>query len=149
MKIVSSLVAFATLALTGSLAAQVPGRPVTPYGNSCGPIATGEVLPNGGNIRFNFTMTGTPRTQLLLVVGVNEIAVPLPTTNCPLLTENAFVQQHRTDAAGVYSFSHAIGGGGSFNSYARVQFLELRIDANNNIMIFPSNGLFMDCTGRP
>ncbi len=149
MKIISSLLAVAALALSGSLAAQVPGCSVTPYGQGCGPVATGQVLPNGGNIRFDFTVTATPRTPLLLIVGVNEIAVPLPTTNCPLLTENAFVQQHRTNSAGVYSFSHAIAGGGSFNGFARVQFLELQIDANNNITIFPSNGLFMDCTGRP
>ena len=87
---------------------------VTSYGQGCGPVATGIVTPNGNTARFDFTVTAAPRSRVLLVVGVNETATPLPFTSCLLLTELAFTQQHRTDAAGQWLFSHAIAGGGTF-----------------------------------
>lgn len=120
---------------------------VTSYGQGCGPVATGIVTPNGNTARFDFTVTAAPRSRVLLVVGVNETATPLPFTSCLLLTELAFTQQHRTDAAGQWSFSHAIAGGGTFTGYARIQFIQFDLDSNGGLSLFPSNGLLMDCGG--
>lgn len=120
---------------------------VTPYGQGCGPVATGFVAANGATSKFTFTVDATPRSRVLLVVGVNELAIPLPTTTCFLLTEPAFTQQHMTDHAGQWSFSHAIPDGTHFTGYARVQFIQVDFGVDGTISLLPSNGLFMDCTG--
>ena len=117
------------------------------YGSGCGPVANGTVTPNGAGIRFAFTMSNAaPRTRLLLVVGVSPTATPLPFTSCLLLTQLAFTQAHRTNAAGTYSFSHQIPGGpGGFIGIACVQFIEVQLDQNNNLVLRPTNGVQMTC----
>ncbi|MBK8975381.1 MAG: hypothetical protein IPM29_05610 [Planctomycetes bacterium] len=118
------------------------GPTVTPYGTSCGPVLSGEVVPNGGTQRFAFTVSnGTPRARVLLVVGIDETATPLPGTSCLLLTQLYFTQQHRLDATGRYTWSHALSS--SFSGYARVQFLEVDLDAPGGVAYFPSNGVYM------
>lgn len=129
------------LATAGSLLAQTPT--VTPYGDSCGPVLTGAVTPNGNTLRFAFTVNqGTPRARVLLVVGVNEQAVRLPGTPCFLLTEIAFSQQHRLDTTGSYTWSHALPA--DFHGYARVQFIEVDLDAPFGVAFTPSNGVLME-----
>ena len=116
---------------------------VTSYGQGCGPVATGIVTPNGNTLRFAFTVNqGTPRARVLLVVGVNEQAVRLPGTPCFLLTEIAFSQQHRLDTTGSYTWSHALPA--DFHGYARVQFIEVDLDAPFGVAFTPSNGVLME-----
>jgi hypothetical protein len=106
------------------------------------PVLTGGVVPTGATWRFAFTVSnGTPNGRVLLVVGVNELAVPLPTTPCFLLTEIAFSQQHRLDAAGTYTWSHALSA--EFHGYARIQFIEAAFEGPLGVTFTPSNGVLM------
>ncbi|MBK8975382.1 MAG: hypothetical protein IPM29_05615 [Planctomycetes bacterium] len=126
--------------LTCGVAAQAPA--VIPYGQGCGPVLTGQVTPNGNTLRFAFTVTnGTPGGRVLLIVGVNELALPLPYTSCFLLTEIAFSQQHLLDASGSFTWSHALAS--TFSGYARIQFIEVDFNAPGGLAFYPSNGVHM------
>ena len=133
----------AILALGSTAAAQT--FTVTPYGPSCGPIATGTVTPNGNTYRFAFTVSNAlPNTAVMNIVGVNETAIPINFgVPCLLLTEIAFMQVHQTDSTGSYTWSHALAL--TFCGFARIQFAEISFAANNTLVVKASNGLFMNC----
>jgi hypothetical protein len=138
---------FAPLALVAALLAvatlPAQGFRVTPYGEGCGPIATGTVEPNGATHRFRYTISGAaPRCPVLLIVGVNGIEFPIHFgMPCTLLTEPAFTQAHRTDDGGSYTWSHALSS--QFRGWARVQFAEVGFDADGNLRLRTTNGLHM------
>ncbi len=133
----------AILALGSTVAAQT--FTVTPYGPSCGPIATGTVTPEGNTHRFEFTVSNAlPNTSVMNFVGVNAIAVPINFgVPCLLLTEIVFMQIHQTDSTGSYTWSHALPS--TFCGFARIQFAEISFGTNNNLLVKASNGLFMNC----
>ncbi|MBK8976191.1 MAG: hypothetical protein IPM29_09705 [Planctomycetes bacterium] len=116
---------------------------VTPYGPSCGPVASGLVTPNGATCRFDFTVTqATPHNQVMVILGVNEQSIPINFgVSCLLLTELAFTQVHMTDTAGCYTWSHALPC--TFAGYARIQFADIVFDAQGLLTVRTSNGLYM------
>ena len=122
------------------------GFDVVPYGPTCGPVATGEALPQGNHWRFAFTVSNAePRTSVMNIVGVSQQNTPIYFGSlCHLLTEVAFFQTHQTDATGSYTWSHSMPGGvGGFAGQAYVQFAEITFDAQNNLIVRTSNGLHM------
>lgn len=142
MRIILSIL----IALALHTAAAAQGFTVTPYGPSCGPVATGEVLPQGNHYRFAFTVSNAePRTSVMNIIGVSEQNVPINFGHaCHLLTDVAFFQVHQTDAAGSYTWSHSMpGGANGFAGQAYVQFAEITFDANNQLVVRTSNGLHM------
>lgn len=141
MRSLPTLVLGAILALSCLLPAQ--GFTVTPYGPNCGPVASGTVERNGNTYRFYHTVNGVvPRSIVLLIVGVNEINLPINFGGpCQLLTELAFTQTHLADTTGSYTWSHALSA--QFRGYARIQFAEVQFDAQSNLLVRASNGLFM------
>lgn len=144
MRFLAPLFVCAALFLSSAASAQV--FTVTPYGQGCGLVATGRVEPNGNTFRFFYNISNaTPSTPVLLIVGVNETAVPINFGhNCLLLTELGFTQAHRTDANGSYTWSHALSA--QFRGWARIQFAEATFDAQNNLVIRMTNGLYMQAT---
>ena len=133
--------AAAILALASILPAQ--GWSVTPYGPSCGPVASGTVTPQGNTHRFAFTVTNAaPSTPVLLIVGVSETNVPINFGHsCTLLTELYFTQAHRTDMSGSYTWSHALAS--TFRGTGRVQFAEVTFGPLGELIVRTSNGVFM------
>ena len=75
----------AVLALSSATRAQT--FTVTPYGPTCGPIATGTVTSQGNTNRFVFTVTNCAPSEFVFhIVGVNEIAYPIHVgMNCLIL----------------------------------------------------------------
>jgi hypothetical protein len=134
-------------ALLGTPATAQSTFTVVPYGPSCGPIATGVVTPTGATNRFAFTVTQVvPRNHVLLIVGVNELALPIQFGHsCLLLTEMAFTQLHMADAGGSYTWSHALSS--QFQGWARIQFAEIVFDPLGQLWVRTSNGLHMYYTG--
>ena len=128
-----------------ALASMVPaqGWVVTPYGPSCGPVATGMVTPQGNTHRFSFTVSNAqPRSTVLLIVGATETNVPINFGhNCTLLTELYFTQTHRTDTSGSYTWSHALPS--PFRGPGRIQFAEVIFTANGELNVRTSNACYM------
>lgn len=124
--------------------ANAQGFTVTQYGPSCGPVATGEVLPLANHWRFAFTVSNAePRTSVMNIIGVSEQNVPINLgTTCHLLTDISFFQVHQTDAAGTFTWSHSMPGGiNGFHGHAYMQFAEITFDAANNLVVRTSNGV--------
>ncbi len=117
---------------------------VTQYGPTCGPVATGEILPQGNHNRFAFTVSNAaPRTSVMNIIGVNQTNTPIDFGGvCYLLTDIAFSQIHQTDASGSYTWSHSLPGGASgWSGEAFVQFAEITFDQFNNLIVRTSNGV--------
>jgi hypothetical protein len=126
--------------------ASAQGFSVTQYGPTCGPVATGSVVPQGNHERFVFTVSNAkPNTSVMNFIGTSQQNTPIMFgVACTLLTEIAFSQLHKTDSAGTYTWSHAIPyGPGGFTGQAFVQFAEISYDANNELVVRTSNGLHM------
>lgn len=117
---------------------------VTPYGPTCGPLASGEILPQGNHNRFAFTVSNAqPGEAVMNIIGVNQINLPLNFGGtCYLLTDIAFNQIHQADATGSYTWSHSLpGGAAGWSGEAFVQFAEITFDQFNNLIVRTSNGL--------
>lgn len=138
--------ALVTALLAPAVSAQVPFA-VDNYGPSCGPIASGVVTPVGATHRFAFTASQMmPHTYVMLIVGVNDVRVPIQFGHdCLLLTELAFTQVHMTSAIGDYTWSHAFSH--DFQGWARVQFAEIVFDALGQLFVRTTNGVYMHYTG--
>lgn len=136
------LISAAALVLTFATA-NAQGFSVAPYGPSCGPVASGAVTPVGSNWRFAFTVSeAAPHVSVMNILGVSEQSTPINFgASCYLLTDIAFAQIHRTDAAGTFTWSHALPGG--FSGEAFIQFAELRFDEYGELIVRTSNGLHM------
>ncbi len=138
-----NILSLAALLLTLATA-NAQGFTVTQYGPSCGPVATGAILPQGNHWRFAFTVSNAePRTSVMNIIGVSEQNVPIHFgPACHLLTDISFFQVHQTDAAGTYTWSHSMPGGiNGFRGHAYVQFAEITFDAANNLVVRTSNGV--------
>lgn len=118
------------------------GFTVTPFGPSCGPVASGEVTPNGATYRFAFTVVGQPDMFVINVLAVTPNLIPIDFGySCMLLSDIAFTQVHRTDHTGTYTWSHAMPNG--FDGHAYVQFAEFEFDAMGQFLVRTSNALHM------
>lgn len=123
--------------------ASAQGFLVDPYGPTCGPTATGVVTPNGNTYRFAFTVSqAAPHNHVMVILGVHEQATPIEFgVPCLLLTELGFTQLHMTNFAGEYTWSHAMAS--TFRGSARIQFAEILFDAQGQLTVLTSNGLYM------
>ena len=115
------------------------------YGQGCGPTATASIVDHGSTHRIELAVhNAAPRVQVIMVIGTQQLNVPIPGTNCLLLTDFVFHQVHRTDGNGEYSFSKAIP---RFSpgppTYA--QFLEVTFDQQNNLVLRSTNGVSLVC----
>ena len=130
--------------LTATLAtAQTHTNTVSTYGEGCGPVASGAVTPNGATNRVTFTIgQAKPSTPVVIMIGVFEGFIPLFDPGCALLIDPIFfTQNHRTDAAGTYSFSKALPATNIGD--ARIQFAEVDL-SGGDIVIRTTNGLLLE-----
>ena len=141
MRLMTSLIAAVTL-MSGSLFAQCG---TTDYGTSCGPVASGSVRPQGGTHRVSLSISGAaPTSQVIMVIGLQEIAVPMPGfENCLLHTDWVFWQTHRTDTNGEYTYSRAVPASSmpEFNG----QYIEVTFDGGGALNLRSTNGVRFGC----
>ncbi|MBK8976802.1 MAG: hypothetical protein IPM29_12865 [Planctomycetes bacterium] len=132
----------ACLMALGTTDARAQGLAVSPYGTGCGPVAAGAAGILGNHLELSFSLTqAAPHALGIAVIGVNEQAIPLPTTSCLLLTEPIFTLPFRVDGNGERTIAFLLPLG--YQVTARVQFVEVTEALLGVLVLRPSNGVLV------
>lgn len=82
---------------------------VTPYGPGCGVgTSAADTILGDGSHSIDFTVSTLPNAPALLLLGLQQVDVPLPPTLCQVLADPLLLWFAPTDAAGHASFTLAM-----------------------------------------
>lgn len=139
------LLAISLAALLSSAAAAQQQCTKVSYGQSCGPTLSVSFYPIGGHHKISVLLQNAfPQSHGLWIWGIQDLVFPIPGTACNLYTD--FVYGHgfvtAPDGSALMEHSWPLSMNGA---YIRLQAASFMIDANNDLLIRTTNGVFAEC----